>query len=251
MESREISGGVSGEVFALVDYPFSVTEGALNGPAQWCDILILHLNTKFCRVSTAGPGSVLNVAIGRKFDQPLEKAHPVDFAFSVVANTPDYLRVRLEADTGPLSTRNYQIVFEAIPLETGRSFIHLTYSYAYGLAGRIALQTYLGTVGSSKVGFTVLGTQPDGQPRYIGGLRGVVERNSMRYYLAIEAYLGALSVSPPAQFEKRLHDWFDAAERYPRQLHEMERNDYLVMKRKEYLRQRADLGANERFALRD
>ena len=251
MESSEISGGVSGDVFAIVDYPFSTTEGALNGPEQWCDILILHLNTKFCRVSKAGPGKVLNVAIGRKFDQPLDKAYRVDFAFDVVAGTPNYLKVKLDADTGPLSTRNYRIALEAIPLESGRSFIHLTYSYAYGLAGRLALQTYLGTVGSRKVGFTVVGTQSDGKPRHVGGLRGVVERNSMRYYLAIEAFLGAISVSPPARFEKRLHDWFDAVERYPLQLHEMERSDYLAMKRKEYLRQQADLGAATRFALRD
>jgi len=251
MESSEISGGVSGDVFAIVDYPFSTTEGALTGPEQWCDILILHLNTKFCRVSKAGPGKVLNVAIGRKFDQPLDKAYRVDFAFDVVAGTPNYLKVKLDADTGPLSTRNYRIALEAIPLESGRSFIHLTYSYAYGLAGRLALQTYLGTVGSRKVGFTVVGTQSDGKPRHVGGLRGVVERNSMRYYLAIEAFLGAISVSPPARFEKRLHDWFDAVERYPLQLHEMERSDYLAMKRKEYLRQQADLGTTTRFALRD
>jgi hypothetical protein len=251
MESSEISGGVSGDVFAIVDYPFSTTEGALNGPEQWCDILILHLNTKFCRVSKAGPGKVLNVAIGRKFDQPLDKAYRVDFAFRVVAGMPNYLKVKLDADTGPLSTRNYRIALEAIPLESGRSFIHLTYSYTYGLAGRLALQTYLGTVGSRKVGFTVVGTQSDGKPRHVGGLRGVVERNSMRYYLAIEAFLGAMSVSPPARFEKRLHDWFDAVERYPLQLHEMERSDYLAMKRKEYLRQQADLGATMRIALHD
>jgi len=251
MESSEISGGVSGDVFAIVDYPFSTTEGALNGPEQWCDILILHLNTKFCRVSKAGPGKVLNVAIGRKFDQPLDKAYRVDFAFDVVAGTPNYLKVKLDADTGPLSTRNYRIALEAIPLESGRSFIHLTYSYAYGLVGRLALQTYLGTVGSRKVGFTVVGTQSDGKPRHVGGLRGVVERNSMRYYLAIEAFLGAISASPPARFEKRLHDWFDAVERYPLQLHEIERSDYLEMKREEYWRQRAELGAKTRFALRD
>jgi len=251
LESSELPDAVSGDVFAIVDFPFSAVEAALNGPAQWCDILLLHLNTKFCRVSTAGPGHVLNVGIGRKYEQPPDKAYRVDFAYRVVADTPNYLKVRLDADTGPLSTRNYRIALEAIPLESGRSFIHLTYSYAYGLAGRLALQTYLGTVGSRKVGFTVVGTQSDGKPRHVGGLRGVVERNSMRYYLAIEAFLGAISVSPPARFEKRLHDWFDAVERYPLQLHEMERSDYLAMKRKEYLRQQADLGAATRFALLD
>jgi hypothetical protein len=66
-----------------------------------------------------------------------------------------------------------------------------------------------------------------------------VERNTMRYYLAIEAYLGALSAPPAAQLEQRLQDWFDATERFSRQLHELEKDEYLTMKRKEVLRQQA------------
>ncbi len=88
-----------------------------------------------------------------------------------------------------------------------------------------------------KVGFTVIGKQADGQPDYIGGVRGLVERNTMRYYLAIDIFLGAAHTAPAAQFEKRLQNWFTAVERYPRQLHEMDRGEYLVMKRAEYLRQ--------------
>ena len=70
-------------------------------------------------------------------------------------------------------------------------------------------------------------------------LRGVVERNTMRYYLAIEAYLGSLSAPPAEQQERRLRDWFAATERHARQLHEMERDEYLTMKRNEVQRQRA------------
>ena len=81
-------------------------------------------------------------------------------------------------------------------------------------------------------------TSPSGaQPDYIGGVRGVVERNTMRYYLAIDAYLGALSTAPLKQFEKRLQAWFASNEKYPRQLHEVDRATYLDMKRREYLRQ--------------
>jgi hypothetical protein len=105
------------------------------------------------------------------------------------------------------------------------------------------MHVYLGTTGSGKVGFTAAGTRPDGQPLYIGGIRGLVERNTMRYYLAIEAFLGALSAPPKARLEKRLHDWFAAIEHYPRQLHEMEQAAYLDMKRKEIQRQQAELPA--------
>ena len=249
MDSSEISGGVTGDIYAVINYPFATAGAALNGPARWCDILSLHLNIKYCRASTSSQGSVLNVNIGKKHDQPLDEAYRVDFAYRVAAETPNYLKVRLNADEGPLSTRNYRIILEAVPLESGVTFIHLAYSYAYGLAGRLAMQAYLGTIGSDKVGFTVVGRQSDGQSLHIGGMRGLVERNTMRYYLAIEAFLGALSAPPQARLEKRLHDWFAAVERYPRQLHEMEQSEYLDMKRKEYLRQQAELPAPTKLAL--
>ena len=249
MDSSEIGGGVAGDIYAVINYPFATAGAALNGPARWCDILSLHLNIKYCRASTSGQGSVLNVNIGKKHDQPLDEAYRVDFAYRVAAETPNYLKVRLNADEGPLSTRNYRIILEAVPLESGVTFIHLAYSYAYGLAGRLAMQAYLGTIGSDKVGFTVVGRQSDGQSLHIGGMRGLVERNTMRYYLAIEAFLGALSAPPQARLEKRLHDWFAAVERYPRQLHEMEQSEYLDMKRKEYLRQQAELPAPTKLAL--
>src|SRR6185436_16461378 len=242
LESNEAPDGVSGDVFAVVDFPFAKAKAVLNRPAQWCDILMLHLNVKFCRVVGSGSGSVLNVGMGRKFDQPADKIHQVDFTFGVAADTPKYLKIRLDADSGPLSTRDYRIVFEAIPLEKDQTFLHLTYSYAYGLTGRMALQGYLRTLGRNKVGFTVVGRQSDGRPRHVGGVRGVVERNSMRYYLAIEAFLGSLSAPPPAQLEKRLHDWIDAVELYPRQLHEMEPSEYLEMKRKEIARLQGAVG---------
>ena len=101
------------------------------------------------------------------------------------------------------------------------------------------MQVYLNTVASSKVGFTVTGMHADGRRRHIGGMRGLVERNTMRYFLAIEAFLGALGTPPQARLEKRLRDWFAATERYPLQLHEMEQDEYLELKRREYLRQKA------------
>ena len=45
---------------------------------------------------------------------------------------------------------------------------------------------------------------------------------------------------PAAQFEKSVKDWYVATERYPRQLHEIEKNDYLEMKRREYVRQQSE-----------
>jgi hypothetical protein len=240
LESAESSTTVRGDVFALVDYPFSDVNAVFNGPARWCDVLILHINTKFCAAATDAAGTVLTLNIGKKTDEPLVETSRVDFDFRVAAAVPDYLAVELRADQGPLSTSNYLILLEAAA-EGGKTIVHLTYSYAYGVAGRLAMQVYLATAGRGKAGFTISGTRADGQPNYIGGVRGVVERNTMRYFLAIDAYLGALAAPAQTRFEARLQNWYDATEKYARQLHDVDRNAYLEMKRREYRRQQAAL----------
>lgn len=237
LDSGETPKGVSGDIYAVLDHPLARVSAGLDKPDNWCDILILHVNTKYCRATAPARGTVLDVSIGTKHDQPLDKAHRVVFDYRVASQAADHLQVTLNADKGPLGTRNYRIVLDAVPLADGRTFMHLAYSYAYGVVGRLALRTYLGTIGKDKVGFTITGTRPDGSPQHIDGMRGLVERNTMRYYLAIAAFLDAASSPPQAQLEKRLNDWFAATEGFPRQLHEVDESAYLEMKRKEYRRQ--------------
>ena len=237
LDSRENSSDLKGDMHAAVDHPYALMARLLNNAGVWCDILILYLNTKFCEAENDGGRETLAVNIGKKYDQPLEKTYQVRFDFRVTSATADYFSVVLNAATGPYGTKNYRILLEAVPLAGGRTFIHLSYSYGFGLSARLAMQAYLGTIGSAKVGFTETGKKTDGEPEYVGGVRGMIERNTMRYFLAIESYLDSLSVSVDARVEKRLNDWFVAIERYPRQLHEMEREDYLAMKRREIRRQ--------------
>lgn len=239
LESSENRGELKGDIYAQIDKPFAVLGAALQGTDHWCDILILHLNVKNCRASTSKSNSTLSMHIGRKFDQPVNDTYSFDFLYNVVAVRPDYLQVALTADTGPMGTHDYRVVLEVVQLDTQRSFLHLSYAYRYGVAASVAMRSYLATGGRDKVGFSIVGNKPNGQPIYIGSVRGVVERNTMRYYLAIEAYVGALSTPAPKQLEKRLNDWHTSVERYPIQLHEMERAAYLEMKRKEVKRQQA------------
>jgi hypothetical protein len=226
LESTEADGALKGDVYAVVGQPYPVVGRALQQMNHWCDILMLQFNIKNCRARDGA----LSIAVARKSDEPSPDLHQVDLASRVAAAGADYLAVHLGADSGPLGTKNYRIVLEAIPLDEKRSFLHLSYSYAYGAMARMAMKGYLATSGRDKVGFSVVGKKDDGSPIYIGGERGVIERSSMRTYLAIEAFLGAPS---SGQAEKRLNDWFTAIERYRRQLHEMERDQYLAMKRKE------------------
>lgn len=240
LESSQRSGDIKGDIYALVEQPYAVVAPALQDIGHWCDILILHLNVKSCRASSPKSGeTLLSLNIGRKFDQPLADAYLFEFLYKAVVAGPDYLQVALNAEEGPLGTSRYRVVLEVVELDVKRSFLHLSYSYAYGTVARVAMQGYLATIGRDKVGFSIDRSNADGQPVYIGSMRGVVERNTMRYYLAIEAYLDALSAPAPARLEKRLNGWYAGIERYPVQLHDLERGEYLDMKRKEILRQQA------------
>ena len=233
LESNEGAGQLSGNIYAVVDHPFADVGSAFKTPATWCGVLMLHLNTKHCAVKGSGETPTLAVAIGRKFDQPVADASRVDFVYTLKASNADYLDVNLNAASGPMSTRDYRIVFEATPIEGNKTFVHLGYSYGYGTAAKLAMQAYLATLGSDKVGFTVTGKDAQGAPEYIGSVRGVVERNTMRYYLAIDAYLDAPGAQ---QLDQRLGGWFDATEQYAKQLHEMSRTEYLTMKQNEFRR---------------
>jgi hypothetical protein len=236
--SDEGANQLRGDVYALVNHPFVQVDRGFREASNWCDVLILPFNTKHCYAAPGDGATKLTVRIGRKADQPPEQAYPIPFTYRVAERTLDYLRIVLQADVGPLGTRDYQIVLEATPLDEGRTFIHLGYSYGFGVMSRLALQAYLSTAGASKVGFTVVGRQADGSAKYVGGMLGATERNTMRYFLAIDAYLASLSVPAAARIEKRLGDWFAATEKYPLQLHEMDREEYIAMKNKETQRLR-------------
>jgi hypothetical protein len=182
-------------------------------------------------------GTTLRVHIGKKTPQEIADVTRVDFRYRETISTRTYFAITLTAKDGPLGTSNYRIRLEAVELPGQQSFLHLTYAYDVGLAGRLAMQTYLATVGADKVGFTLVSPGGNAPPIHVAGVRGVVERNTMRYYLAIDSYLASQREPPATQLEHRLQSWFSAVERYPRQLHEVERSDYLAMKRAEVLRQ--------------
>jgi len=223
---------LKGEVFAVVDQPFSVTGPALQDKARWCDVLILHLNVKQCRVRGDSGSEVMALMVGRKFEQPAGTGRAVDFGFRVLSSAPDYVRVQMAAADAPSDARD-QVLLEAAPLDDKRSFLRVTYGYVFSALERMGMQAYLATLGRDKVGFTTTGTGPDGKPAYVAGVRGMVERNVMRYYLAVVTYVESLAVPPAERQEKRLRDWFAATERHALQLHEMDRDEYLAMKRNE------------------
>jgi hypothetical protein len=240
LNSSESNEHLEGEIYAVLDYPFAKVNDAMNNPEHWCDALILHINVKYCRAVSENNTTILNVNLGKKYEQPLIDTYKTKFSYKSITSANDYFSIALRTKEGPLSTRDYHIWVEATPLNNKQTFLHFTYAYSFGVAGRLAMDGYLATIGRDKVGFTTESKQANNSLDYIKGPRAVVERNTMRYYLALDAYLAALNETPENQFEKRLKTWFDNTELYAKQLHEVERTEYFSMKRIEAERQRAN-----------
>jgi hypothetical protein len=217
-------------VFAVVNHSFREVTTGLDTPGDWCEVLILHLNVKSCGTSPTNKGRSLQLILGTKQGSPADGGHRLAFSFRVVESSADRFQVAMQADEGPLGTSDYQLSLEATPTAPGQSFLHLAYAYSFSTTARLAMSTYLHTLGKSKVGFTVTGHGADGEPVYVGGVRGALERNTMRYYLGIETFLASASVPPPVRRQWRLTSWFDATEKYGRQLHELTRDEYLAGK---------------------
>jgi len=231
LASQEGEKLLQGDVYGVVEHPFGEV-ASLAEADNWCKVLTLPFNVKSCTTR----GEALSLFIGKKNYEPIDKAYRLDFRFVPVTLGPDYLERRLRSGDGPLGTRNYLILLEAAALDERHSFIHLSYSYEYGTVSKLAMQVYLSTIGAKKVGFS--STDEGGQAHLVGGMRGVMERNTMRYYLAIDAYLNSLSAPAGQQLDRRLNDWFSMSARYRRQLWEMDRDEYLSMKRSEAFAQR-------------
>jgi len=214
VESSINGGAHKGEIFAVIEKPYGLVAPALSRAANWCDILTLQVNVKRCKPSD----EALTALITRKARDSADNAHRVDFRFEPVKTSADYLQVELSAPTGPVGTRDYRIVLEATPLDSKRTFIHLSYAYTLGTMARLAMDAYLAGAGREKQGFSVEG----------GDARGVVERSAMRYYLATEAYLES-----PQELDARLRHWYSATARYPQLRESVSADEYVEMKRRE------------------
>lgn len=236
VESNESVTTPRGDAYAVIEYPFATVAAAFAKPANWCETMILHLNVQYCRADTSNGHPQLSAAVGKNTNQPLDDTHRINFIYKVTPPTTDYLGVELAAKEGPLGTSDYRIALELTALPGQRSFMHIQYSYTQGPMARYASGVYFSTKGRDKVGFTWVKDEGN-EPHLVRGTRGALERNTMRYYLAFDAYLRSLSAPAPQRFEQSLEIWFADTERFARQLREVKHDDYIAMKRDQYQRQ--------------
>ncbi len=224
---------MQGEIYGIIDHPYETVRASLTSSRNWCDIVPLHLNIKACTYQHLNGSDRLTFYTGRKFYEKADEVYQIAYIFTLIKNSEKFFQATLTADNGPMGTSQYNIQAKAIPLTNSKTFIYFSYSYKYNLLTEIGMNTYLATLGSDKVGFSIIEEDEDGQPIYIDGVLGIIERNSVRYYFSIKSYLDTLTVNSVDRFEARLNKWFDLTEDFKRQLYELDRKDYLEYKRLE------------------
>jgi len=138
LESFERDDRVHVDVYGIFEYPFSSVVDVLKVPANWCDIVSLHLNVKACTYRELPGDWLLTFYIGRKVYQPPEDTRQVIFHYRNIVQQQGYLDIILSADAGPFGTKDHRMRFEALPLEGGRTFVHVSYAYSDSAALRLA-----------------------------------------------------------------------------------------------------------------
>jgi len=221
------------DVFAIKQQTVEELFDVLSVAKNWCQFVTLHLNIKACTYQS-DKQAILTFYAGRKFYQSAEDAFALQYQFQIKEKAKDYFKLLLSADEGPFSTSDYQIVVEVKSMED-KSIVHFSLAYSSSLTSRMGTSVYLSTIGSDKKGFSQR-INERGQSEFIQGTEGIIERNVMRYFLALNIYLKAVTADTKST-QKLASDWYDESEKYSLQLHELEKKDYMSNKAREFSQQ--------------
>ncbi len=234
LASYEQEDVLSAEVHSIVQTPFEEVTAALAQARNWCQVMPLHFNIKACTYKKHGSGDILTVYSGRKIYESPEDSYQMSYQFEVKQHDDKRLSLRLYAEHGPVGTSDYLIELDAVPVAEG-TLLRIHSSYRPSWLSSMLTGAYLSTVGSGKIGFSLVEEYGELQP--VQGIRGIIERNVMRYHLAINAFFSTQSLPEESRHEATLASWFKQNDSYP-QLHEMDEEEFLDIKRKEWQNQR-------------
>ena len=233
VRSQDEGARAEGEIVGLIPHAYAAFAATFAVPRAFCDAAMLHPNVKGCTSMRVDGEERVLMNAGRKHYEPAANVHAQAFVASTQQIGDRYLRVVLRAPEGPLDTRDYVFTLEAIPVGEA-TFIAVRYAYSASFASRAATAGYLATAGSARTGFT---TTAAGAPAR--GVRGVVERNAMRHYLALTSVLDTGDVPEAARAAARIDRYYTLTDRFAVQLREFERGEYIAIKTRELAEQRA------------
>lgn len=238
VRSTENGDVIAADVYGVIEHPFAAVAEVIGDPRNVCDFVSLSINIKACTYTTPSAPTSMIWYMGRKDYSEPDPDQAVQYHYTVTSRTPEELHVRLHAPQSLLGITDNVIVIDVTAVD-GRTLVHFSISYVGGLQSKLAMEVYLLTLGRNKIGFT---TYPDAAGKLVPvkGAQGIIERNTMRYYLALQAYLDSASVAKDQRDHIRIERWYDYAERFHDQLYELPREEYLDNKQRERLNQ-ADL----------
>jgi len=223
--TSELNGDLSRvAISALVPVTFTELANFYRDDSQWCQAFFANVYVKSCYKNQRSLRLFYN---NNDRYQDLEAAFRFDYRIETQQLDPTRLYISLIAASGPLGSFDYQLNIEAQAANAGNSFIRLVYQARYGWLARSAVYVYLKTLGGGKVGFS---HDQDNKP--VEGLRGVLERNAMRYLLALSAYFTNHESGKP--YTVTLKNWHDYAQVFQDELQEIDWNAYQSLKTKEY-----------------
>ena len=225
IDSSVEQSSAQGHIYAILDHPISAFKAHLSSKESWCEIIFLHFNIKSCvLMPDTEEGFRVAIYSGRLYYQPPEDVNRNDYQFSRFDVSDNDLNMELHGPDGPFGTRNYRISIAASAIGE-QTLVRVGYSVDINWMTRLAQRVYFASAGRHRVGFT---HEDDGE--LVRGVRGMIERNTMRFYLALEAFMETPDL---AAYPERLRAWHMLTEQYPRQLQELDLDTYLGYKAKE------------------
>ena len=78
LNSAETGDSLKGEVYGVLNHPLSAFSSTLVKPARWCEMLMLHLNNRACRVDEAK--KTLTLSVVRRYDIPVKECVRADLS---------------------------------------------------------------------------------------------------------------------------------------------------------------------------
>lgn len=234
VRSNDLGNTVSAEVHGVLNQPFSEVAEVLGDASAWCAFMTLSLHIKACTWTSAT--STLTLYVGTKDYQTPDEAYEVQYGFKTNRQS-EQIVVDLESPRGPMGTKQNRLVMEAMAMN-GETMLHFKSSLEMSTASRLVAATYLATLGRHRIGFSLVDDR-EGKKTPIKGIQGMIERNAMRYYLALQTHMEQRKEPETHRFEQSINAWYDLTERYHDQLYEVSREEYIENKKRERLNQTA------------
>jgi len=193
---------------------------SLANPTTWCRMTTLVPDVRECAVDAVeevdyGVHATLTLSVGSG-DGGTRQDIEHEFRASVGS---DALEASLRAPSAALGVRDAGVTVTAKPGADGVE-LELEYGLRSSIRSRLATRAYLAGEAGSRPGISYT-KDPDGTHQYVTGVRALIERNAMRYFLAFPALLETGSQTDAADA------WYEIASHYKADLPERSKEAYI------------------------